>query len=214
MMKDLPDRGGPDLVAESGEFAVDAAIPPCRILGGQATDQAAESGGDGGSTGSCRLGGPAAGDQLVVPAQDGGGRDEQPEASADWEQSGEGGDQGAIGPADPRARRTSLEHGELMTQDQDLDLLGGVGTGAQGHPAQQLGEDPIDQHQRHRLIMLGCERRRTGRSTGVRGVWGTHRPIGGAEPGFRRSAGRRSSLRSIFRQSTTSAAPVRQARCA
>jgi hypothetical protein len=52
-----------------------------------------------------------------------------------------------------------LEHGELVAQDQDLDLLGGVGTRAQGHPAQQLGEHPIDQHQRHRLIMLGCDLR-------------------------------------------------------
>ena len=44
------------------------------------------------------VGGPAAGDQLAVPAQDGGGGDDQPEASAGREQSGEGGDQGAIGP--------------------------------------------------------------------------------------------------------------------
>jgi len=67
-------------------------------------------------------------------------------------------------------RGAPLEHGELVAQDQDLDLLGGVGTSAQSHPAQQLGEHPIDQHQRHRLIMLGCDRRRTGRSTGVRSV--------------------------------------------
>ena len=52
-----------------------------------------------GRPGSGGLGGPAAGDQLAVPAQDGGRGDEQPEAAADGEQSGEGGDQGAVGPA-------------------------------------------------------------------------------------------------------------------
>jgi hypothetical protein len=72
------------------------------------------------------LGGPAAGAELAVPAQDGGWRDEQPEASAGWEQAGEGGDQGAVGPAHPGARCAPLEHGELVAQDQDLDLLGGI----------------------------------------------------------------------------------------
>jgi hypothetical protein len=35
-VQDLPDRGGPDLVAESGEFAVNAAVSPRRVLGSQA----------------------------------------------------------------------------------------------------------------------------------------------------------------------------------
>ena len=165
-VQDLPDRGGADLVAEAGEFAVDAAVSPCRILGGQAEDQGAEAGGDGGSTGSGGLGGPAAGDQLAVPAQDGGRGDEQPEASADREQSGEGGDQGAVGPAHPRAWRASLEHGELVAQDQDLDLLGGVGSGAQHDPAQELGEHLVDQPQRHQRIMPGHLPRTNGQVTG------------------------------------------------
>ena len=82
-VQDRPDGGGADLVAEAGEFAVDASVSPGGVLGGQAEDQGAQAGGDGGSTGSGRLGGPAAGDQLAVPAQDGGRGDEQPEASAE-----------------------------------------------------------------------------------------------------------------------------------
>jgi hypothetical protein len=68
-------------VAEAGEFAVDASISPGGVLGGQANDQGAEAGGDGWSAESGRLGGPVAGGQLAVPAQDGGRGDEQPEAS-------------------------------------------------------------------------------------------------------------------------------------
>jgi hypothetical protein len=155
-VKDLPDGGGPDLVAESGEFAVDAAVSPGRVLRSQAQDQAAEAGGDGGSTESARLAGPAAGDQLAVPAQDGGrGDDEQPEASSGREQSGEGGDQGAIGPAHLGARRASLEHGELVAQDKDLDVLGGGGSGAQHDPVQEYGEHLVDQPRRHERIMPG-----------------------------------------------------------
>src|SRR3954452_11934007 len=111
VVQDGPDGGGADLVAESGEFAVDASVPPRRILGGQAHDQGAQASGDGRSTGPGGLGGPAVGDELAVPAQDGGGGDEQSEASADREQSGEGADQGAVGPAHLRARCASLEHG-------------------------------------------------------------------------------------------------------
>jgi hypothetical protein len=46
-----------------------------------------------------------------------------------------------------------LEHSELVAQDEDLDLLGGVGSGAQHHPAQDLREHSVDQSQRHRRIM-------------------------------------------------------------
>ena len=55
----------------------------------------------------------------------------------------------------PRAWRASSEHGELVAQDQDLDLLGGVGSGAQHDPAQELGEHQVDQPQRHQRIMPG-----------------------------------------------------------
>jgi hypothetical protein len=44
-VQDGPDGRGADLVAEAGEFAVDAAVPPGGVLGGQAEDQGAQSGG-------------------------------------------------------------------------------------------------------------------------------------------------------------------------
>jgi hypothetical protein len=80
VVQDGPDGGGADLVAEPGELAMDPSISPGGVLGGQTNDQRANAGGDRRSTGPCGLGGPAAGDQLSVPAQDGGWRDQQPEA--------------------------------------------------------------------------------------------------------------------------------------
>jgi len=38
-----------------------------------------------------------------------------------------------------------LQHRELMAQDEDLDVLGGVGADAQHYPGQQLPEHPVDQ---------------------------------------------------------------------
>jgi hypothetical protein len=148
---------------------------PRSDLGGQTHDQGAQAGGDGRSTGPDGLGGPAAGDQLAVPAQDGGRCDQLPEASADREQSDEGGDQGAVGPGHPRARRAPSKHGELVAQDQDLDLFGRVGSGAQHDPAEEHGEHLIDQSQRHQRIMPAACRGRTARSRAVCPVPGTHR---------------------------------------
>ena len=129
-VQDLPDGGGADLVAEADEFAVDASVAPSGVLGGQADDQSAHAGGHGGSTRSGRLGRPAAGEELSVPAQDRARCDEQPEPAADGEQSAEGGDHGSVGPAHPRPRRPPSQHGELVAQDEDLDLLAGVGSAA------------------------------------------------------------------------------------
>ena len=120
-------------------------VAPVGVLSGQAEREGMETGGDPWSAGSGGLGCPAAGDESLVPAQDGCGRDEHPESSAGGEQSGQGGDQGSVGPADPRSRSAPMEHRELVAQDEDLDLLGGVGPGAQHHPAQKLGEHEVDQ---------------------------------------------------------------------
>jgi CHAD domain-containing protein len=69
----------------------------------------------------------------------------------------------------------AVEHGELVAQNQDLDLLGRVGVGAQHDPAQELGEHLVDQPQRHQPIMPGTWRGRTSRSRAVRTVSGTRR---------------------------------------
>ena len=99
------------------------------------------------------VGWSSGGRQVAVPAQDRRGRDELPEAPARREQPGQGGDQGSVGPADPRSGSAPLEHSELVAQNQDLDLLCGVGSGAQHRPAREREEHEVDQSQRYRRIM-------------------------------------------------------------
>jgi hypothetical protein len=79
--QDLPDGGGSDLVAESGELAVDAPIAPVGILAGQAQDQSANACGDGGAASSDRLVGTAAADESAVPPQDRRGFDQESESA-------------------------------------------------------------------------------------------------------------------------------------
>jgi hypothetical protein len=144
-VQDRPDRGGADLVAEAGEFAVDASITPGRVFRRQADCEGTEAGGDCGSAGSVWLGGSVARSESLVPAQDCRGRDKEAESSTGGEHTGQSGDQGSVGPPDRSSRSAPLEHSELVAQDEDLDLLGGVGSGAQHHPAQKLGGHEVDQ---------------------------------------------------------------------
>jgi hypothetical protein len=53
------------------------------------------------------------------------------------QQPGERGQDCAIGPRQPGRLDLPLEHGDLVAQDQDLRVLGTVGAGEQGKPAEQ-----------------------------------------------------------------------------
>jgi len=107
-VEDLPHRGGADLVAESSALTVHAPVSPSRILGGQAHGQGTDASGNGGAARPHGLGGPAASDEMSVPAQDRGRSDEESVAPMSRKQSCEGSDHGAVGPDDLWSRCASL----------------------------------------------------------------------------------------------------------
>ena len=72
---------------------------------------------------------------MPVPAQDRGWCDQESAAATSGKQSGEGGDHGAVSPVDPRTGCASLQHGQLMAQDENL-ISWRVGAGVERH---QLG---------------------------------------------------------------------------
>jgi len=43
-----------------------------------------------------------------------------------------------VGPRQPRGLDLPLEHGDLVAQDEDLRVLGAIGAGEQGEPAEYL----------------------------------------------------------------------------
>ena len=61
------------------------------------------------------------------------------EVAAPGKSTGQGGGEGSVGQVHLRSWGASLECGELVAQDQDFDLLCLLGSGKQGHPAEELG---------------------------------------------------------------------------
>jgi hypothetical protein len=82
--------------------------------------------------------GPAAPDQAGVPSQQGPRGDDQAQLAelAARQQAGQRGQDRPVSPGQPRRLDLPLEHGDLVTQDQDLSVLGMVGAGEQGQPAE------------------------------------------------------------------------------
>ena len=158
------------------------AILPSGILAGQVHDQGTDTGGDRGSTRPLAGCGPAAADEVPMPARDRGRVTRNPRRRR-------------AGSSRTRAASTarsvqlirgrgcaSPQHSKLMAQDKDLDLVGGVGAGVEHHPAQQLREHLVDQLHRHQRIIpptLSAVKHQVRDSTRVSG---THKRHSGHRP--------------------------------
>ena len=95
--QDAADGAGSDVVSESGELALDAAVSPARVLPCQPDDELAQLGANAGATGRARVG-PFLGDQASVPGQQGGGGDESVAAQLAGQEPGQGGQDGPVRP--------------------------------------------------------------------------------------------------------------------
>jgi hypothetical protein len=73
-----------------------------------------------------------------TPAQQGARGDDQAQLAevAAWHQPGQRGQDRLIGPGQLRRPGLALEHGDLVAQDEDLGVLGTIGPGEQGEPAE------------------------------------------------------------------------------
>jgi len=54
-----------------------------------------------------------------------------------WQQPGKRGQHRPVSPRQPRGPDLTLEHSDLMAQDEDLDVLSAIGAGKQGKPAER-----------------------------------------------------------------------------
>ena len=57
---------------------------------------------------------------------------------------------GAVDPRQSGAWGVSAQHGDLVTEHQDFDVLGSIGAGEQGQPAQHADEHQVDESQGHK----------------------------------------------------------------
>jgi hypothetical protein len=127
--------------------------PQGRVLVRQADGERAQSGKDRGAPGLGRRRGPPAGDESAVRAQHRCWCQQQLGMSAARQRPNQRRNEGTVGPAHPRLRRGSAEHGELMAQHEDLDMVRGLGPGEQHHEGHEPSEHQVDQLRRHRRIM-------------------------------------------------------------
>jgi hypothetical protein len=72
------------------------------------------------------------GSVVPVPAQQGLGFDEQARPAGPGQDAADGREQGPVGRLQPGSRRLAAQDGELVAQDEDLEIFGGVATGELG----------------------------------------------------------------------------------
>ena len=157
-VEDRPDGGGGDAVVESDELAVDASVAPGGVLAGHLEYQRADRLWGGWAAWLSSRVGPAAGDELGVPAQQGSRGDEPNPAQRGGEQSAQRAEDGAVDPVHRRVGVASTQDGDLVTEHQDLDVLGCIRASEQRQPAQQTGEEQIGESEGHsrRSCCAGC----------------------------------------------------------
>ena len=148
-LEDLPDGRRCDLNAQAGQLAVDPAVPPVGVLASQPADQGPDVPPGRWSAGPAAHGpgGPAAADDVAVPAHDRVRGDQQPQplAARFRYHAEQGCEQSPVRPVQLRpSRLPPLQDGELVAQDQDLRGLPRLLTPRQPQPR----GDPRDQEER------------------------------------------------------------------
>jgi hypothetical protein len=129
---------GAILYPQAGQLAVDTPVSPPRVVPGHLQHQRPYGRGDPGQPRSARREGPVPPDQVGVPAQQGSRGDDQlqPAQAPAGHQPSQRRKDGPVRPGRPRSPDLPLEHGHLVTQQEDLRVLGTVRLSEQGEPAE------------------------------------------------------------------------------
>jgi hypothetical protein len=149
VLQDCPHGGGGEVVAESEKFALDAPVAPGRVLASHPQHQGPDRLWGGWAAWLASWVCPAVGDEVGVPAQQGSGRDEPEPAQLGGQQFAQRAEDGAVDPGQGRAWVVSAQYGDLVSEHQDLDVLGRVGAGEQRQPAQRAGEYQVRESKGH-----------------------------------------------------------------
>ena len=156
-VKDVPDGRCSDGVAEAGEFAVDAAVSPSGVLGGQAQDELSDHGMCWWSARSGTSPGvvPFSCDESAVPRQQGRGCDrEDRRPSAAGDERGQGCQPEPIRGAIPRTRAEfAAQDRVLVSQDEQLGVLGAVAAQQYCRDRKQLAGQVVEQRHEHPRIV-------------------------------------------------------------
>ena len=122
--QDSPDAGRRDLGSDLLELSSQAAVAPGRVLAGQTPDEKPHVLGDPPSRHDPMGVAPLGAGQLTMPTADRVGRDEGRQTFLDWSQALENGEHPSLLGSEPWPGHLTVEHVELLTQDQQLEVFG------------------------------------------------------------------------------------------
>ncbi len=132
------------LVAELEQLALNAAVAPAVVRPRHAFDQRNHGIVDWRPLGPVRVGSLLR-DQASAPSQDGAWCHQSMLAQRPGESAHRGGEHRTIGPVRPRAGIGPTQHGVLVSQHQQLDVLGGRRPAKRNQPAHEPDEDQVQQ---------------------------------------------------------------------
>jgi hypothetical protein len=89
------------------------------------------------------------GDQLAVPAQQRRRRDEEDRPARSGQQPRQGGQHDPVGGLELGASDLSTKHRDLMTQNEDFDVLAAIVAGELGQHLQHLTQQQVYQRRGH-----------------------------------------------------------------
>ena len=159
-LQDRPDvRGGHD-DAHGGEFAVDPAIAPLRILLRRPEDERGGSLRDARPTGPAVGIGPAFGDEVPVLAQQNFWLDEEAPETLAGEQSREPSQHRSIRRLQHRLVDLASEDCHLVAQHDDLDGEIRVAVTDESDELKDTAERPVEEREGHRWMLSAPESRR------------------------------------------------------
>jgi hypothetical protein len=135
-------------MTKAGQLAVHAAVSPGRVLPRYPQHQVVDLLAGRRAARPSRVG-PLTGDQTAVPGQQGSQRDHATGAQCGWQQPGQGCQDRAAGPVRPGPGDLAAEHHHLMTQDDNLRVLGRLAPAQQAQPSEHADRDQVQQTDRH-----------------------------------------------------------------
>ena len=123
--QDPADRPLPHPVPQAGQLTLNTPVSPARVLPRQLLHQRPHLIPDRRASLRVRIG-PLLPHQTPVPGQQSARGHDPVQLKAPGQEPGQRGDHGAVSPVRSLARDLTPQHGDLVTKDQDLHVLGGV----------------------------------------------------------------------------------------
>jgi hypothetical protein len=154
------DRGRRDPGTKAEQLALDALVAPGRVLPGQSHDQLLDLLVQRWPAHFPARVGPRPGDQPPMPPQQRLRPDEEARPAGPRENTAEHGQQRPIGRLQPGARGLAVQHGQLMAEHQDLQVLGGVAAGQQHQQLDGAAQGQVGESRQHAAGLRASQRGR------------------------------------------------------